>query len=108
MEEKKLKKEWRDEVLKHFPHGEEGKLQLDPDNAAVLCKILIDKGYAVCITGGDIGNDVYLHWIYAGDTDNLSFSNYDNVVFTPADYLWDYPQAYYEDIEEEHYVGLTD
>jgi hypothetical protein len=62
---------------------------------------LLGKGYAVCLSGGDIGDDIRVSWIYAGDCDNLDYANYDNVVFTSLDYLEDYPEAYYYDEDEE-------
>ena len=110
--EKKLKNSWRQAILEHVPHGEDGGLQLDREAAVTLCNILLDRGYAVCITGGDIGDDVFVHWIYAGNIDNLSVADYNNVVFTNPDYIEDYPQAYYEEFKQEEdteeFVGMTD
>lgn len=100
MKEERLQKFWRDAILEHIPHGEEGSLQCNEEEAIILAKLLIKKGYAVCITGGDVGDDVMVSWIYAGDTENLAWANYDNIVFTSYDYLDDYPQAVQEDMEE--------
>jgi hypothetical protein len=98
---KEKSKTWYDSVLNHVPHGEEGSLQLEWNDAMTLLRILLTRGYAVCVTKGYFDEDVKLAWIYAGDTDNLQFSNYDNVVFTSLDYIEDYPEAYYQTIEDE-------
>ena len=83
----------RDTILKNIPHGEDGELQLEKDAAIALCDILLNHGYAVCLTGGDFDHDVSVRWLYAGDVDDLNWSNYDNVAFFNPDYLEDYPQA---------------
>lgn len=110
--EKKLKNSWRQDILEHVPHGEEGSLQLDREAAVTLCGILLGRGYAVCITGGDFDDDVSIHWVYAGSDSDLCMADYNNVVFTNADYLEDYPQAFYEEFEQEEdteeFVGMTD
>lgn len=92
---------WYKSVLEHIPHGEEGSLQCSEEDVATLIKILLKRGYAVCLTGGDIGDDVCVRWVYAGDTEDLNYANYDNVVFTNIDYLEDYPKALGQDTEEE-------
>ena len=102
-----MEKRWRDNVLEKIPHGEEGSLQLTLDEAFEISEILIKKGYAVCIAGGDIGDTVKLSWIYAGDTDNLTWADYSNIVFTHADYISDYPEAYYSMLEEECGKNMT-
>ena len=76
--------------MKYLPHGEEGSLQLDERSAIILARILLKKGYAILLTGGDIGDDLRVSWLYAGDVDNLEYSNYDNVVFAPLDAWYDY------------------
>lgn len=108
-----LQESWRKRILKNIPHGEEGSLALDTEeDVACLCKILLNRGYAICLTGGD-GDDVIVHWLYAGDIGHLSYSDYENVVFTSTDYIEEYPQAYYEETnttktDEDCSVGLTD
>ena len=97
----KLEGYWKEAILKNVPHGEEGSLQVDEEDALVLMRVLLNRGYAICITGGDMGDDWNVHWLYAGDTGNLSWANYDNVVFTNPDYIEDYPQAIQEEYEEE-------
>lgn len=100
MKERKLEKFWRESIFEHVPHGEDGSLQCTEDEAVILCRLLLKKGFAVCITGGDIGDECNVNWIYAGSTDNLQWANYDNIVFTSYDYIEDYPQAIQENIEE--------
>ena len=96
-----MEKFWREAVLDHFPHGEDGSLVLDKDGALKMIDILMARGYAVCLTGGDIGDEIRVSWIFAGDTDNLKYPDYANIVFTSADYLYDYPMAAMEADEDE-------
>ena len=60
--------------------------------------MLLNKGYAVCLTGGDFGDEVAVHWLYAAN-DEDHFADYDQVVFTSIDYLEDYPRAINENME---------
>lgn len=93
---------WKKSVLEHVPHGEDGTLSLCTDEEmSTLVKLLINKGYAVCITGGDIGDTYTVHWVYAGESGSLDFADYDRVVFTLTDYIEDYPEAYLGTLEEE-------
>lgn len=93
---------WKKSILENIPHGEESSLQLEVEEANKLIEILLHNGFAVCITGGDFGEKVRVSWLYAGDSDNLDWADYDNVVFTSVDYINDYPEAYYEEyIENE-------
>lgn len=101
-----LSKEWRKTVLEKIPHGEEGRLELEEEDAVTIVRILLRYGYAVCLTNGDFGDKVRLNWLYAGDVDELDYSDYNNVVFTSPDYLEDYSQALAESCEEEE--GLND
>ena len=96
----RLKTYWREAILENIPHGEEGSLQLTPKDAMDFAAILLKHGYAVCLTGGDIGDDVKASWLYAGTTENTEYADYKQVVFTSIDYLDDYPQAYNEDVPE--------
>lgn len=86
-------KYWYTRVLDHFPHGEEGKLTLNPDDAFEFAKILLRNGFAVCLTGGDMDDDISVHYLYAGYQEDLKFADYNNIVFTSSDYLDDYPKA---------------
>ena len=96
-----MEKYWRDAILKNIPHGEEGSLTCNEKEAIILTKLLINKGYAVCITGGDLGEDVEVKWIYAGDENNLDWANYERIAFFGIDYLEDYPKALEEGEEDE-------
>ena len=101
MKKERLQGFWRDSILEHIPHGEDGSLQCNEEETHILTKLLVKKGYAVCITGGDIGDDVRVSWIYAGDVGNLDWADYDQIIFSHIDYLEDYPQALQEDIEDQ-------
>lgn len=92
---------WRNTILDNIPHGEDGSFQCEKEDAIKLCEILLKRGYAVCLTSGDFDENIYVHWLYAGETENLNFADYSNVVFTSPDYIEEYPQAFYEDIELE-------
>ena len=92
---------WRNAILDNIYHGDDGHFQCSEEDAISLCRILIKRGYAVCITGGDIGDDLQVNWLYAGDGDSLDWPRYENVVFTSPDYIDEYPEAFYEDIELE-------
>ena len=88
-----MNKGWREAVLENVPHGEEGRINLNPKDAFTVSKILLNRGYAVCLTHGDIGDDLCVHWLFAGSVDDLDYSDYENVVFTSIDYINDYPKA---------------
>jgi len=92
---------WREAVLKHVPHGEEGTIDLDWEDAVTWAKILSKRGYAVLLTGGEFEEDVTVRWLYAGNNDNLDWADYGNVCFTSIEYIDDYPEAYDEDGTEE-------
>ena len=100
-----LEQYWKDSILKHVPHGEEGSLECTEEEAIILTRLLVKKGYAVCITGGGFDDDVNVSWLYAGSDKDLNWANYDNVAFFNVDYLEDYPQAYYEDMFAEGETG---
>jgi len=85
--------DWYKCVLDHFPHGEEGNLDLNTDDAFEFAKLLLRNGFAVCLTSGDIGDNINVHYLYAGYPENLKFADYDSIVFTSSDYLQDYPKA---------------
>ena len=93
---------WLKSVLENVPHGEEGHLQLDAENALFVQKLLVDRGYAVLMTSGEQKDDYRISWIYAGSTDNLKYADINNVCFTSMDYLWDYPDAVMKSLEEEN------
>lgn len=103
-----MEKYWRDAILKNVPHGEDASLQLTPSEAIAFATMMVKKGYAICITGGDIGDNVRVSWLYAGNTDNLEYADYGNVVFTSIDYMEDYPEAVNEFTEEDDEVEDDD
>lgn len=84
---------WLKKVLERIPHGEEGVLCCTEEEAIILCKLLIKKGYAVCLTSGDFEGEVAVRWLYAGEVGNSDYANYEQVVFSHVDYLEDYPEA---------------
>ena len=93
--------DWFKNVLDHIPHGEEGSLECTEDEAIILSKLLIKKGYAICLTSGDIGADVKVNWLYAGSDIGLNYDDYNMVVFTSIDYIKDYPSAINSDLDHE-------
>ena len=97
----RLKDFWRDAILKNIPHGEDGSLQLNEEDAIAMTKILVKNGFAVCITGGAFGDELNVSWVYAGGDDDLNWADYEKIAFFNTDYLEDYPQAYHEEYEEE-------
>ena len=96
-------KRWLKTCLEKIPHGEEGELQLDMDDAINITKILLKKGYTVLFSSGDIGDDVKISWIYAGDTGDVDYANIDNICYTHMDYLRNIYDTYGipERLEEE-------
>ena len=92
-----MDKIWKDAILEKVPHGEEGHLQLDFEEVVTLQKILLDKGYAVCVTGGDCKDEYKISWIYAGTSADLDWADDSQICFTSVDYIEDYPEAYYRE-----------
>lgn len=85
---------WYKAVLEHVPHGEDGRLvNLDGEELMTMINLLNKKGYAVCVTTGDIGDTFNIAWFHAGDINNIDYADYGNVVFTHIDYIDDYPKA---------------
>lgn len=76
-----------DEVIKGIVNGQEGSINLNFEEAVTFAKILLNRGYAVLFTGGDIGDDIRVEWKYAGDTGNLKWANRNNVVFGDPVYV---------------------
>lgn len=104
---------WKEAVLKHFPHGEDGQINgLNWEDATTIQKILLKYGYAVCMTDGDFDDEYKISWVFAGTVENLDYADYKQVVFTNIDYMEDYPEAYYAqynegDDKEEEFVDDT-
>lgn len=86
--------DWKKAILENVPHGEEGYICLPWEDAITWAKILNKRGYAVLFTGGEMEDEVKVSWLYAGDSDNLDWADYENVVFTNVDYIDEYPAAY--------------
>lgn len=97
------KNTWYECVLENLPHGEESSLNLSPNDAIAFITMMLKNGYALCVTGGDIGDDWKVSWLYAGTSDNLNYPDYNNVIFSSIDYFEDYPEAYNNEfcLEEE-------
>jgi hypothetical protein len=94
--------DWKKAILENVPHGEEGYICLPWEDAITWAKILSKRGYAVLFTGGEMEDEVKVSWLYAGDSDNLDWADYDNVVFTNVDYIDEYPAAYYGKCGDEN------
>ena len=86
------------ELYERLTNGAEGCLNLSYEDACTIQKILISRGYAVMMTHGDIGDDYKIQWIYAGDMDNLTYADSNNIVFSNIDYL---EMLYWKDYDEE-------
>ena len=86
------------ELYEHLFDGAEGRLQLPYTDACVLQQILISNGYVVQMSHGDYGDMYKIEWIYAGTSDNLTYANSSNVVFSHRDYL---DMLYWKDYEVE-------
>lgn len=95
------KKSWHRLCLEKIPHGEEGRIDLNWDDAVTWAKILNKHGYAVLLTGGDMEDAVKVSWLYAGTVENLDWADYDMVTFTSPEYLEDYPDMINEEEENE-------
>ena len=76
-----------DEVVRGIENGEEGSLQLKFEDAMALAQILMRNGYAVMFTGGDIGDEIRVDWLYAGDTEATNYAHRDEVCFGHRDSL---------------------
>lgn len=75
------------EVIKGIVHGEEGSINLSFEDATVVAKILVNRGYAVLFSSGDIGDDVRIDWKYAGSTEGLNTAFRENVAFGDPDFV---------------------
>ena len=97
-----MESNWYKTVLEKVPHGEEGQFDLCTlDQTMTLVKLLSEKGYALCITGGSIGDTYHVHWIYAGVDDNLNWADYSQITFTHVDYMSDYAAALNNVLDDE-------
>ena len=88
------------ELMNKIYRGEEGSLDLAFEDAQILAKVLLARGYAVLLTAGDIGDDVKVSWTYAGTTDSLNVAHRNEVVFGSADYLGMLEMGDYEEGED--------
>lgn len=89
-----------EELMNKIYRGEEGSLDLAFEDAQILAKVLLARGYAVLLTAGDIGDDVKISWTYAGTTDSLNVAHRNEVVFGNADYLGMLEMGDYEEGED--------
>lgn len=89
-------RDWEAHVLDMVPHGEEGSIQLSCDDAITVQKCLIENGFVTCLSHGDIGGEYKLSWIYAGDSEDVKYSNYSQVCFTHVDFINDMVDCYYQ------------
>ena len=96
-----MNESFRKDILKHVPHGEEGQLELEWEDAITISKILLKNGYAVCLTGGEMGDEVKLSWLFAGSYENLDWADYGQVCFAHTDYIESYPDAFIKEYGTE-------
>lgn len=75
----------RSDLFKNIYYGEEGYFSLPFEDCASIAKILINKGYAVLFTGGELSGDYRMSWIHAGDIDNVDYAKRSNVCFGLAE-----------------------
>ena len=76
-----------DKLIHRIKNGTEGHLQLSFEDAVTVQKILVNQGYAVMMSGGDIGDTYKISWIYAGDVGSLDYANSNNIIFCSADLI---------------------
>lgn len=86
------------ELYEKLFNGADGHLQLPYEDACTLQKLLLSHGYSILMSGGDIGNEYKIQWLYSGDSDNLDYADSDYVVFAHKDYL---DMLYWKDYEVE-------
>lgn len=75
------------ELINKIHHGEEGFLYLPFDDFVTLAKVLLNRGYAIMITGGEVEDEYRIDWAYAGNHDDLDYANREMVVFGSNDFL---------------------
>lgn len=73
------------ELFKKVYHGEEGHLNMSFDDCKTIAKLLVDRGYAVMFTGGDLDNEYRIDWVYAGSVFNDNYAHRSEVAFGPSD-----------------------
>lgn len=89
------------DLINKIHHGEDGSLNLPFDDCVTLAKVLVNRGYAIMITGGEVQDENRIDWAYAGDHDNLDYAKRDMVCFGSNDYLEQLEFGDYEKDEEE-------
>ena len=78
----------KNDIFEELNKNGEGYLLLPFEDACTLEKILLKQGYAVMITGGEVGDDqVRITWLYAGTIDDLTYPNENQVVFASKDLI---------------------
>lgn len=82
------------------------KIYSDPDvvnltlykkDAIEIIPYLINNGYAVCATSGEVADRLHLSVIYAGDVDDLDYADSTNIIFANREY---FDSLVWEDYEE--------
>ena len=97
-----------DELIHKINYGEDTYLNLSLEEAMTISNILLNKGYAVLLTGGDYGDYVKVSWTYAGDMDNLEYADRENIIFSSSDYLNMLVFNDYEDNDVNPYINGTE
>lgn len=88
------------ELFNKVYHGEEGHLNMSFDDCKTITKLLVDRGYAVMFTGGDL-DEYRIDWVYAGDVDNVDYAKRSNVCFGTSDAVQMLEYGDYEEDETE-------
>lgn len=78
-------------------------LDLPFEDAVVVQKILVKRGYAVMMTAADFDDEYRISWIYAGEVGNLNYANNENVIFCEPDYINMLAYHEYKDEDSEEH-----
>ena len=89
------------ELVDKIIYGGEAYLNLPFEDAMTLANILFKRGYAILLTGGDIGDDVRIEWKYAGDIGNLKYADRARIAFGEPSYIEDLATGNYDAEEDE-------
>ena len=97
-----------DELIYKIHYGEDTYLNVNLEEAMTISNILLKRGFAVLLTGGDYGDYVKVSWTYAGDVENLEYADRENIIFSSSDYLDMLVFNDYEDDDVNPYINGTE